>query len=113
MKKPVTPAAQIFLGYLATVLLAAVAVAATTRELAGALALILFAPIGAVLGPFMLVTFPMNTIEKVGWSGGLILCMASLLLGWNRRKEIWGRVLAVAALSGWSLIGMVGLGTGV
>ena len=101
------------MGYLVAVLLAAIGLAVTTRELAGAFALMLFAPFGAVLGPYMLVTFPMNTIEKVGWCGGLVLCAASLLLGWNRRDQIWGRVLAVAALGAWSVIGMVGLGTGV
>jgi len=68
--------------------------------------------IGALVGPYMGLSFPFGLTFKVGYSIALFLSFAGFIAGVTFRKRIWGQALTVLAVVGWFLCGLIGLGTG-
>ncbi len=69
--------------------------------------------LGALFGPYMFLTFPeFSLVSKFVYVLILIACIAGIILGWRKRKNIYGKFLIVAGVVVWTLVGLMGLGTG-
>ena len=68
--------------------------------------------IGAIIGPFMGLSYPFGLTFKVGYAITLLSSIVGLVAGLRFRQLIWGQVVTVLAIVVWFLCGMIGLGTG-
>ena len=76
----------------------------------GEFGIILLIPMGAVLGPFILFSFPFTFENNIIYVSALILSLICAVFGLVKRKKIWGQVLAILGIAGWFFCGIIGLG---
>ncbi len=68
--------------------------------------------IGAVVGPYMGLSFPFELAFKIGYSIALFLSISGFIAGIKFMDRIWAQTLIVISVVGWFFCGFIGLGTG-
>lgn len=68
--------------------------------------------LGAILGPYLGLTYPFPFLFKTLYALGLLSCLVAFFLGLNTRERLAGQVLVVSSVVAWVALGIFGLGTG-
>ncbi len=71
---------------------------------------ILLLPLGAVIGPFALLSLPFTTGNNYLFIGLLIISFVCILIGFRKKEHVLGQFLAVLGIAGWIFCGFIGLG---
>jgi hypothetical protein len=93
------------LGLLATIAL-------STAYGISALSLLVLAPIGAVVGPYMALTFPFSVMWKLIYIAVLTASAIAIFLGLKFKHTKVGKLSATLGFTAWLIAGLIGLGTG-
>jgi ABC-type iron transport system FetAB permease component len=97
--------------YLSLILLLAAITLSITHGLS-ALSLLVLAPIGAVIGPYMALTFPFSTTFKIAYVTALIASIIAIIAGLKFKHTKVGKLSAILGFAAWFTAGLIGLGTG-
>ncbi|MBL4685367.1 MAG: hypothetical protein JKY37_12305 [Nannocystaceae bacterium] len=100
---------KIIVSVLGGLLLAALVVSLATQGNAW-LTLMIF--LGATIGPPMLMSADFTADFKTLAAIGLMLAAGGIVIGLRKRDVWWGQLAAVVGVVGWTMIGLIGLGTG-
>jgi len=73
---------------------------------------LLLIPLGAIVGPFMGLSYPYSITFKFWYSISLALSFGSIVIGINKSAIIGGQIATVLGVIGWCACGLLGLGTG-
>ena len=103
------PVARIFLGYLGLLVGSSVVLGLIDEQNPFHIAFMLI--LGAVIGPFLGLSYPFEINVKAVYIASLVAALATIFCGALFSKRIWGQILAVAGLAGWTALGVLGLGT--
>ena len=74
--------------------------------------LLLLVVLGFFVGVPMGIAYPFSLGFKILYAGLAVVCIVSLVVGVKFRQKIFGKIAVVAALLGWTVLGLIGLGTG-
>lgn len=72
----------------------------------------LLIPLGAIVGPFMGLSYPYSIGFKFWYSIILALSFGSIVIGIHKRAIIGGQIATVLGVIGWCACGLLGLSTG-
>jgi len=97
--------------YLSLILLLAVITLSITHGFS-ALSLFVLAPIGAVIGPYMALTFPFSITFKVVYVTALIASIIAIMTGLKFKHTKVCKLSATLGFTAWFTAGLIGLGTG-
>lgn len=89
----------------------AAAVAVFMHGLSG-LGIFLLVPLGMVVGPAMAMAFPFSMLFKMAYGLAMIVSALCIALGAMNRRGALGQGAVIGGFILWTILGMVGLGTG-